>query len=109
MAQRPSRINISQQQEKVIEPSGEISGARSGRGKKLSYKDQRELDTLPARIESLENEQARLQDLMASADFYRGDKAEITRNLARAEQLKHELEEAYGRWQALDTMAAAVK
>ncbi len=75
----------------------------SKRSKKLSYKEQRELEGLPARIESLEAEQAQLQHLMASADFYRRDKLDITQTLERAETLKSELDEAYDRWEALDS------
>ena len=72
------------------------------RGRKLSYKEQRELEGLPERIESLETEQSQLQQLIASADFYRRDKLEITHTLERVEGLKQELDEAYSRWDALD-------
>jgi len=61
---------------------------------------------LPARIESLEAEQSALESLMASADFYRRDKQEITASLARAETLKQELDAAYGRWEALDSVSS---
>jgi ATP-binding cassette subfamily F protein uup len=109
LAQRPVSVKIQAHAEKANVPRNGVTEARPDRGKKLSYKDQRELDALPARIESLEDEQSRLQVLMAGADFYRGDKAEITQSLARAEELKCELDEAYGRWQALDAVASATK
>ncbi|CAN0499652.1 unnamed protein product, partial [Scytosiphon promiscuus] len=38
--------------------------------KKLSYKDQRELDALPALIETLENSQAELEKIMSDPAFY---------------------------------------
>jgi ATP-binding cassette subfamily F protein uup len=109
LAQRPVSVKIQAHAEKANVPRNGVTEARPDRGKKLSYKDQRELDALPARIESLEDEQSRLQVLMAGADFYRGDKTEITQSLARAEELKCELDEAYGRWQALDAVASAAK
>src|SRR6185369_1960583 len=43
------------------------------KAKKLSYKEQRELDGLPARIEALELEQKELAALLGSADFYADD------------------------------------
>jgi len=73
------------------------------RGKKLSYKEQRELEGLPARIEALETEQSQLQQLISSTDFYRRDKLDITRTLKRIEVLKRELDEAYSRWEALES------
>ncbi len=76
-----------------------------GRGKKLSYKDQRELDALPARIESLESEQSALEQAMAGVDFYRRDKTEITQTLARIGEIKRELDDAYTRWESLDAAA----
>ena len=75
------------------------------RGKKLGYKEQQELKALPARIESLENEQSALEQAMAGADFYRRDKAEITQTLARVEEIKRELDAAYARWESLDAVA----
>ena len=71
--------------------------------KKLSYKEQRELESLPARIETLESEQVQLQQLISSGDFYRRNKLEITQTLERVADLKQELDEAYSRWESLDS------
>ena len=71
--------------------------------KKLSYKDQRELETLPARIEALESEQAELQALVSSPEFYQGDGETVKQTLARLEQVGEELEIAYGRWETLES------
>ena len=71
-------------------------------GKKLSYKDQRELDALPGRIEALEAEQAELQELINDPGFYQGDAAEIERTLARVTELEQELEQALERWMTLE-------
>jgi len=42
--------------------------------RKLGYKEQRELEELPARIEALENEQTDLQSSIGGSDFYQGEK-----------------------------------
>ncbi|MFA7523297.1 MAG: ATP-binding cassette domain-containing protein [Halothiobacillaceae bacterium] len=70
--------------------------------KKLSYKDQRELDALPARIEALEAEQAKLQTVISDPAFYQSDPTEIERELARLTELEQETEQAVERWMELE-------
>jgi ATP-binding cassette subfamily F protein uup len=74
-----------------------------GRPAKLSYRDQRELDALPARIEALEAEQAALQEKVSDPDFYRQESAPITATLARLEAVGTELEDCYARWARLES------
>lgn len=68
---------------------------------KLSYKDQRELDALPKRIEALETEQKKIQNTMSEADFYTREAEESAKILARLAELEKELEQAYQRWDEL--------
>ena len=76
--------------------------ARTG-PKKLSYREQRELDELPARIEALEAEQRTLVTTIADPDFYKQPAAAITAALDRTQEIEHELGELYSRWDALDS------
>jgi ATP-binding cassette subfamily F protein uup len=71
--------------------------------RKRSYKEQLELEQLPARIEALETEQKQLQALVSSQDFYKRPAAEIHEALARLEELETLLLAAYTRWDALDS------
>ena len=71
--------------------------------KKLSFKEQRELDELPARIEALEAEQRALNDRIAAPDFYKEEPSSIRDALARGEALQREVAQAYERWHALDS------
>ncbi len=75
------------------------------RPRKLSNKEQRELQELPARIESLELARAGLHDAMAEPDFYRKDGAAIAEARSRLESLESELAAAYERWEALEGMS----
>ncbi len=75
--------------------------------KKLSYKDQRELDTLPARIEALEMEQAQLHATVNDDGFYQGSPDDVTAALDRLEALAHELEACYERWGILEAQSTA--
>ena len=71
--------------------------------KRLSEKDRRELEALPARIEALEEEQAQWHGQMADPAFYRQDSASITHARQRAEAIVTELETAYNRWAELES------
>jgi len=70
---------------------------------KLAYREQRELDTLPARIETLEAEQAALQKAVNDPGFYQQDSATIAAALARLDALGTELEQCYARWAQLES------
>jgi ATP-binding cassette subfamily F protein uup len=77
--------------------------------RRLSYKEQRELEAqkqeladLPARIEALEAEQHRLTEAMSSPAFYQRDPAEITRAANHQKELEDELARAYQRWEELE-------
>jgi len=71
--------------------------------KKLSYREQRELDGLPARIEALEAEQQELAAAIADPLFYTKAADTIQASLARLEEVQAELAATYARWDALDS------
>ena len=70
--------------------------------KKLSYKHQRELEELPARIEQLEQERDRLQQQLANPQLYKTDPSSFKALTARLEAANVELEQAYARWQEME-------
>ncbi len=69
--------------------------------KKLSYKEQRELDALPDRIGALEKEQAEVQAVLADGSVYATDGARAAKLTARAGEIDEELMAALERWTAL--------
>ena len=69
---------------------------------KLSYKDSRELEQLPAQIESLETEIGTLHRRMADASFYRHSAEEIATAQKRLRELETNVAAAYLRWQELE-------
>jgi ATP-binding cassette subfamily F protein uup len=73
-----------------------------GSTRKLSYKEHRELEGLPARIDALEAEQRALNARISGADFYMEGAEAIRTALARVDTLHAELAEAYARWHALE-------
>jgi len=70
--------------------------------RKLSFKEERELEDLPAKIEKLEAEQEEIFALLADVSFYQKDPKEIARVNARSEALAEELLKVYERWEYLD-------
>jgi ABC transport system ATP-binding/permease protein len=80
----------------------------SSRRRKLTYKEQRELEALPARIESLESEQAALNARMAGPEFYKEAPDAIRVALARADDLHREIAAAYERWYTLESLKSEV-
>ena len=70
--------------------------------RKLSYKEQRELDGLPALIEGLEEQKTQLEQQMAAPDFYQQPKDVVRQHLDNLEQLTEQLDGAIERWSELD-------
>jgi len=72
--------------------------------RKLSFKEQRELESLPQKIETLETEQQQIHASMADPNFYRENGDRVNALKTRLETLKKELDEAYRRWEELETV-----
>jgi ATP-binding cassette subfamily F protein uup len=70
--------------------------------RKLSFKEQRELEQLPLRIEQLESGIAAHSDEMAQADYFKQESAAITRANEAVAKMQQELDAAYKRWSELD-------
>ena len=72
---------------------------------KLSYKEQRELEALPERIEALEAEQKSIGELTADGSLYAIDPSRAIELHERATQIEDELLAALERWEALGARA----
>jgi ATP-binding cassette subfamily F protein uup len=70
--------------------------------KKLSFKEQKELDGLPAKIEANETKQRELEATIAAPEFYRSGKAVIADTLAALEKAKADLDVLLHRWTELE-------
>jgi ATP-binding cassette subfamily F protein uup len=94
-------------QRKAEQPSTAQQGAKTqtktaSTSKKLSYKDQRELDNLPQQIEDLETEIAEISELISQPDFYKGDRTETAKTETRLSELQQQLSHCYQRWELLE-------
>jgi ATP-binding cassette subfamily F protein uup len=78
--------------------------------RKLSYKESRELEALPQTIEAMEEEKRRLTATLNSPEFYASyDAAKLREANGRLEALEKGLDEAYHRWDELETLAATFR
>ena len=70
---------------------------------KLAYKEQRELDELPARIESLESEKGEVEARFCDPDYFTRDGGAFLKDQNRLAELESELAGCYQRWEELET------
>lgn len=75
--------------------------------KKLSFKEQREYDSLPGLIEALEQEQTALNNALADGSLYVSDPQGAAEKAARVAQIDDELLDAMERWEALSQRVPA--
>jgi ATP-binding cassette subfamily F protein uup len=81
--------------------------AKSAKLRKLSHKEQRELDGLPARIEALETEQSALTAKLADPAFYKREPGAFSTVKERLDALELDLAAALARWEELETIRTA--
>jgi ATP-binding cassette subfamily F protein uup len=74
------------------------------RPRKLTFKEERELERLPELIGTLEEEQKMMHGTLADPEFYRTGGDGVAKLKGRLSELELELEEAYGRWEVLETL-----
>ncbi|MFV0444152.1 MAG: ATP-binding cassette domain-containing protein [Planctomycetaceae bacterium] len=86
----------------VREASSAPAVPPSPRPRKLTYREQQELDQLPLRIEQLEAEQQSIHDQMADPSFFKQSGTAIAEVNTRLETLSAELANCYSRWEALE-------
>lgn len=90
-----------------VKPEAKKEPARpqKERPRKLTFKEQKELDALPKRIEELEAEQQQIQKDLADPAFYRESGNKVSEYKTRLETLEKELTEAYTRWEELEALS----
>ncbi len=77
---------------------------QAARPRILTFKENKELEALPALIESMESERARLYEALADPEFYRKDGSTIPAAKARILELEKEIAAGYQRWEMLESL-----
>ena len=86
-------------------PLSAASAPAKPAAKKLSWKEERELEELPEKIEQLEAEQSDLHAAMADPAFFKQDGTAIAQTTTRLEAIASELGTALSRWEELESRA----
>jgi ATP-binding cassette subfamily F protein uup len=102
LSQERSEARERAREESSPTPSAATPAAASPKPRKLSFKERQELEALPARIETLEIEQARLEEQLADPALYTERRDELPGLRSRLAQLPGELGKLYARWEALE-------
>ena len=104
LRQRPvpqaAAASVEKHKPEPVQVSQTVSASPAKR--KLSYKDQRELEQLPGRIETLETQLAQMGANLNDSAFYQQAPSEITAHGERMGALQAELDAAYARWAELE-------
>jgi ABC transport system ATP-binding/permease protein len=104
--QTPGQISEPPTAPEAIPTAGAAVTVSAGqKRRKLSYRDQRELELLPERIEALEENQSRLESIISQPDFYSSGQDNVDAVLRELADSQQELATAFERWEALDTDA----
>jgi ATP-binding cassette subfamily F protein uup len=98
-------VNLEQQDAASVQQPGKPKASKQAmpaQSKKLTYKDKRELESLPVLIEKLESRQAEIESEMAAEGFYQQDHAVTQVILEQLASTQLELDAAYARWEKLE-------
>jgi len=105
--QRQQRAASESAQAASPKASAQPAPAKAVPKSKLSYKEARELDALPAQLAALEAEQAQIAERLADPALYQSSPQDAAALQARSEAIEAELLDALARWEALEAKAAA--
>lgn len=108
LEQRPDQKVVDQKSDvKKAQAKAEAAAAAASAPKKvkLSYKDQRELEQLPAEMEKLEKEQAELSAKLADGSWFVSDANAATLASQRLAEIEESLLEKLERWDILENMS----
>jgi ATP-binding cassette subfamily F protein uup len=76
--------------------------------RKLSFKEQRELDSLPGEIERLEREQLELTEKSCLPDYHKAGAEQMRRDRERATELATLISASMERWERLEALASSM-
>lgn len=94
--------------QKTSAQSQTSTSSATAKSKRMSFKDQHELEKMPSKIEQLESDLAQLHVEMSDPEFYKQPGDKIAKTQAKLADLEKTLAATYQRWEQLEAMAQAV-
>ncbi len=77
--------------------------------RKLSFKEQRELEGIEAQIHGVEAEVARIEGLFADPEFFRKHAPQVNQLMSELDAAKTNVPKLYSRWEELEAIKAAAE
>ncbi len=99
---RASQSTSAKETSKTVVKTKELAAEPSSKAKKLSFKEQRELEHLPQQIAALEAEQATLSERLADPNLYAKDPAEAQKLSERFAEIDQLLMDSLERWELIE-------
>lgn len=85
----------------------QTTNPKATKARKLSFKEQRELDGMEALIHSVEAEVARIEGLFSDPEFFRKNAAKVNELTVALDAAKEQVTQLYTRWEELEAIKAA--
>src|SRR5271154_4575194 len=89
------------------EASARVAARPKTKVRKLSFKEQRELEGMEAQIHTLEAEVARIEGLFADPEFFRKHAAQVNQLTSELDAAKANVPKLYARWEELEAVKSA--
>ena len=99
---RTSQSTSAKEASKTAVKTKELAAEPTSKAKKLSFKEQRELEQLPLQIAALEAEQATLSERLADANLYAKEPAEAQKLSERFAEIDQLLMDSLERWEIIE-------
>ncbi len=80
---------------------------KSVKPRKLSFKEQHELEDMEAQIHAVEAEVVRIENLFADAEFFRKHAAQVNQLTEELDAAKRKVAQLYARWEELEAIRLA--
>lgn len=103
--QQMAAVEKKQKAAEVQKKPAPASSANTAKKRKLSYKEQKELETLPDLIAELETTQAEITARISNPAFYQQAPAVTAKVLDELSSIEEKLEQAFERWNELESLA----
>jgi len=98
------QAKLAEKPSKKKKPQAAASSVSAPKKKKLSFKEQKELEELPVQIDEMEAKQGTVNDKISDAKFYQQEQDAINIVLGELAQIEKDLAQAYKRWDELEAM-----
>jgi len=107
LSQEAERWAVAAAASKKATAKSVASAPKTEKPRKLSFKEQRELDGMEVQIHSIEAEVARIEGLFANPEFFRKHATQVNQLTSELDAAKENVTKLYARWEELEAIRTA--